>query len=320
MDSVGLELDDGIMIDTGDNGVEGVNPKGIVGEDGKEVLTYDTIVPKEGLFLGLDISKTSSGVTYIENGEKTVGNITLEDPKGVHKEVLLRRELKRDLTELVEGKDFDLIVIEDAFIGENADTVRKLYALNTAIYELILDGVCSCKKFVRVNNQQWKSWLYSVDTYGISRGLNDKEKIRICLELIGVTDDMSDGYQDRLDSTGLVVSYFLKGKDLVRGDGLIRKRKVRLSDVEASYEIDTSFLFYGRDDIDRDKIEFLDYRKIGKTRVLELLTENPDAVYVTSEKILLGNLGVDLGLDILEDGGYFAFWINPKRKKRYLDI
>ena len=307
-DSDGLELDE-FPISTE-----------VSSEFSEDILSYDSIVPKEGLFLGLDISKNSSGITYIENGERIVGNIVLDDTKGVHKEVLLRRALKTDLMELVEGKEFDLIIIEDAFVGENADTVRKLYALNTAIDELILDGVCKCKNFVRVNNRQWKSWLSTVDTCGVTKGLNDKEKVRICLEMIGITDDFSTGYQDRLDSTGLVVGYFLKGREIESESGLIRKRKVRLADVEASYEIDSSFLFYGRDDIYTENIELLDYRKIGKSRVIELLTEHPDRVYATSERVLLGNLGVDLGLDILEDGVYFAFWVNPKKKKKYLEI
>lgn len=309
-----LEDSDGLELDKFPISTE------VSSEFSENILSYDSIVPKEGLFLGLDISKNSSGITYIENGERIVGNIVLEDTKGVHKEVLLRRALKADLMELVEGKEFDLIIIEDAFVGENADTVRKLYALNTAIDELILDGVCKCKNFVRVNNRQWKSWLSTVDTCGVTKGLNDKEKVRICLEMIGITDDFSAGYQDRLDSTGLVVGYFLKGREIESESGLIRKRKVRLADIEASYEIDSSFLFYGRDDINTENIELLDYRKIGKGRVIELLTEHPDRVYATSERVLLGNLGVDLGLDILEDGGYFAFWINPKKKKKYLEI
>lgn len=308
VNSVGLELDDNIGF---------VEEKEV--ETNIEAPSLWNIVPKEGLFLGLDISKNSSGVTYIENGERITGNISLEEPKGVHKEVLLRRALKEDLKELIEGKEFDLIVIEDAFVGENADTVRKLFALNTAIDEMILDGICSCKKFIRVNNQQWKSWLYTLDTNGISKGLNDKEKIKICLEIIGVTDE-GEGYQDRLDSTGLIVSYFLKGRVVESEGGLEKKRKVSLSDVEASYDVDSSFLFYGRDDIDRDKIVFVDYTRISKSRVLELLTESPDSVFVTSEMVKLGNLGIDLGLDMIDDGGYFAFWVNPKRKKKYLEI
>lgn len=305
-DSVGLEFEELSMV-------------GEEGNQGSNIQTFFSIVPREGLYLGLDISKNSTGITYVENGERIVGNITLEEQKGVHREVLLRRALKRDLLELVEGKDFDLIIIEDAFVGENPDTVRLLFALNTAIDELILDGLCSCKNFIRVNNKQWKSWLYSLDKNNISKGLNDKEKIRICLEMIGVVEE-GENYQDRLDSSGLLVGYFLKGESLDNKNKLGRKRKIRFSDIEASYDIDSGYLFFGRDDLDREKIVFLDYKRIGKSRVMELLSENPDAIFVTENMVKLGNLGVDLGLDILEDGGYFAFWINPKKKRKYLEV
>lgn len=304
---IGLEVDEFSMIED-----EGENKSTF------EIPHITNIIPKEGLFLGLDISKNSSGITLVENGERLTANSRLEDIQGVHKEVLLRRALKEDLKQLVEGRVFDVIVIEDAFVGENAETVRLLFALNTAIDELILDGVCSAKEFVRVPNQMWKSWLCkTLDTQGITKGLNDKEKIRICLEMIGVTET-GEGYQDRLDSTGLLVAYFLKGSEEVKKGKLDKKRKVRLSDVNCSYDIDSSYLFYGIDDVDRDKIVFLDYRKIGKARVIELLTESPDSVFVTSEPVLLGNLGVELGLDIIEGGGYFAFWIKPNRLKKYL--
>lgn len=282
-----------------------------------EIPSLENIVPRKGVFLGLDISKNSTGIALIEDGEVVTGNIRLEDTQGVHKEVLLRRALKDDLRDLVEGKKFDLIIIEDAFVGENADTVRTLFALNTAIDELILDGVCSTEVFLRVPNQQWKSWLYSIDTDNITKGFNDKEKIRICLEMIGVSDS-GEGYQDRLDAMGLVVSYFLKGKGLASEGKLTKKKKVRLSDVEASYSIESSYLFYGRDDVNRDNIVFIDYKKIGKTRMLELLTDNPDSVFVTSSYVLLGNLGVELGLDIIDGGGYFAFWIKSNKLKKYL--
>lgn len=304
---IGLEVDEFSMIED-----EGENKSTF------EIPHITNIIPKEGLFLGLDISKNSSGITLVENGERLTANSRLEDIQGVHKEVLLRRALKEDLKQLVEGRVFDVIVIEDAFVGENAETVRLLFALNTAIDELILDGVCSAKEFVRVPNQMWKSWLCkTLDTQGITKGLNDKEKIRICLEMIGVTET-GEGYQDRLDSTGLLVAYFLKGSEEVKKGKLDKKRKVRLSDVNCSYDIDSSYLFYGIDDVDRDKIVFLDYRKIGKARVIELLTESPDSVFVTSEPVLLGNLGVELGLDIIEGGGYFAFWIKLNRLKKYL--
>lgn len=305
---IGLEVDEFSILEE-ENSERGIS---------FEVPHITNIVPSKGLYLGLDISKNSSGITLIENGERVTANSKLEDIKGVHKETLLRRALKEDLKQLVEGKVFDAIVIEDVFVGENAETVRLLFALNTAIDELILDGVCGCREFIRVSNQMWKSWLCKVlDTQGVTKGLNDKEKIRICLEMIGVVET-GEGYQDRLDSTGLLVSYFLKGSEEIKNGKLDKKRKVRLSDINCSYDIDSGYLFYGIDDVDRDKIVFLDYKKIGKTRVLELLTDNPESVFVTSEPVLLGNLGVELGLDIIEGGGYFAFWIKPNRLKKFL--
>ena len=281
-----------------------------------DMPSIDNILPKEGVYLSLDISKSSTGITFVNNGEFITGNINLEDEKGDHKEVLLRRALKRDLSELVQGVDFDLIIIEDVFVGSNPETARLLFALNTAIDELILDEVCSTKKFLRVSNQRWKSWLYTLDTNNISRGYDDKEKVRICLELIGFTDS-GEGYQDRLDSMGMLVSYFLKGKEQ-DDKGILKRNKIRFSDIEASYDIDSSYLFYGLDYVDRDKVEFIDFNKITKKRMLELLTSNPEAVYVTGKPVLLGNLAIELGLDYIVDGGYFAFWIKPNKLKRYI--
>lgn len=282
-----------------------------------ELPTIENIIPKEGLFLGLDISKNSTGLTYIENGKRVTGNIHLEDIKGEHSEVLLRRALKRDLMEVVEGREFDLIIIEDAFVGENADTVRLLFALNTAIDEMILDGICSCKKFLRVPNQSWKSWIYMLDYNKVTKGYNDKEKIRYCLESIGVYEE-GEGYQDRLDSTGLLVGYFLKGKDVAKGGKPFRKKKVRFSDIEGAFDIDQGYLFFGREDLDMSNVEYLDYKRISKSRVIELLTDNPSKIFITENEISIGNLAIDLGLSMLGKG-YFAFWINPKRKKKYLE-
>ena len=268
-------------------------------------LTLEDIIPSKGLFLGLDISKNSTGITIIEDGKRLSGNISLEDSKaeGVHREVLFRRLLKEYLSEVVGGREFDLIIIEDAFVGENAETVRLLFALNTAIDELI-----------RVSNQSWKSWVYVLDTNRVTKGYKDKEKIRYCLNSIGVFED-GEGYQDRLDSTGLLVGYFLKGKDSLGGT---RKKKVRLSDVSASYCAFTDYLFDSADLGCDTEYEYIDCNRITKSKMLELLSDNPSKVFITSNKITLGNLGEDLKLDMYEDRGYFAFWVNRKRLGKYL--
>ena len=50
---------------------------------------------------------------------------------------------------------------------------------------VILDGVCSCKRFIRVQNKVWKSWLFKLDTEHRFKGLEDKLRIQKCLELVG---------------------------------------------------------------------------------------------------------------------------------------
>lgn len=292
-------------------GLEEDNDIGIFGEESKDIFS---IIPKKGSYLGLDISKNSTGISLVEDGNLLQGNIVLEPEKGVHKEVLLRRQLSRYLRELLEGKKLDVVVIEDVFIGENASTSRTLFALNTAIDELILDGICEVKDFVRVSNKLWKSKIFTLDTTRASKGYNDKERINYCLGLLGVKDS-GDGFQDRLDSLGLLVSYFIEGGILDEG---INNIKVRFSDIEASYEIDSSYLFYGRDDLDRGKIQFIDYTNFSKKKIIKLLSKSPDTIFVSSNSVYLGNLGVDLGLDSIEDGGYFAFWVKPKKLSRYL--
>lgn len=313
MDSVGLDLDELDFIGGFNQEIKS-NDECI---NTVEKLTIESILPKEGLYLGLDISKNSSGVTLIDNGKRLEGNITLTEPKGVHKEVLYRRALKEDLRELVTGKDFDAIVIEDVFDGDNPSTVRLLLALNTAIDEMILDGECTCKEFIRVSNKTWKSWLYVLDSNNITRGFNDKEKIKYCLESIGVVEE-GKGYQDRLDSLGMLVGYFLKGKELNEEGKLTKKKKVNIKDIEAAYDVDTSYLFIGRDDVNKDNIEFLDCNRISKKMVIDLLTEKPKTVFITSNVVQLGNLGIDLDLGIIDEGGYFAFWVKSNKIKKYL--
>lgn len=278
-----------------------------------------SIIPPLGVFLGLDISECSSGVCLYENGKKFLWNIFLVSTEGDYYEVRLRRELKDCLREVVEGKEFDIIVIEDAFQGVNPMVTRKLYAINTAIDELVLDGICKCKYFLRVNNQVWKSWLFKLDEEGIYKGLDDKKRIQKCLEMVGIYEDDSDGYQDRLDATGLLVSFFLnegraKRYKLVKGT-----RKVSFSDVDFSYEeAEELCLFaagYGQREI---KSLIIDDKTVNKKMIVEYLSMDPDIVFITSRKLSLGIFGDTLGLQAIRGGGHFAFWVKPKRLKKYL--
>lgn len=278
------------------------------------------IIPKEGVFLGLDISETSSGVCLYENGVKSLYNIALETPEGVDfYEVKLRRELKENLSEVIKGMCLDLIIIEDAFQGINPMVTRKLYAINTAIDELILDGVCSCKLFKRVSNQSWKSWLYKLDEKNLFKGLTDKIRIQECLRLIGI-EDSGEGFQDRLDATGLLIGYFLCKDEVDRGAN-VSKYKLKMEDIEVAYTEDyesiVDYLISKNDCISK---MFISEKYWSKKKMLEYSANNPDLVCISSDIVKLGRVAVDLGLPLLEDGGYVVFWVKPSKLKKILEI
>lgn len=288
------------------------------GEDIGEAVVYEiptesNIVPT-GVYLGLDISKDSTGVCLYENGVRGTANIKLfADEKSPHFETLLRRNLKDQLAAmLVDNKAFDAIVIEDVFEGVNPETSRTLYALNTAIDELILDGVFTVKEFVRVNNQKWKSWLYWLDAEGKWKGFNDKVKIAEILKSIGITE-VGAGYQDRLDATGMLIGYFLqKGKD---PEKVVQPKieKVHFSDIEFAYEEDVEFIkSYIYAERENCNLCVLDSVKLSKNWLIDTLSENKGVVFVTSSPVRLGFFGDKLGLGTLDNGGYFAFWLCEK--------
>jgi hypothetical protein len=289
-------------------------------------LSENNIVPREGAFLGLDISKESTGVCLYVNGEKTTANISINqytrsDPFA---EAKARISLQNDLMELFkvcgDVYSFDLIVIEDVFEGVNPATTRLLYALNTAIDELVLWGKVKCKDFQRVSNQSWKSWLCSTDTSGVLKGLNDKLKVQTALCSLGISES-GTGFQDRLDATGMLIGYFVN-KSLNAGKEKKSKPKLNISfsDVLYAYEEDPELIklqYMG--DKDCSITVFISDVKLSKKKMLEYLACNLEAVFITDSPILLGSLAADLGLHIMPGtGGYFGFWLKPRAVTKYL--
>lgn len=282
-------------------------------------LTEENIIPKTGYFLGLDISQNSSGICLYANGVRNTYNSKVDyDKNDVFAEARMRKQLKQDLLEVINGNELELIVIEDVFEGANAEVVRKLYALNTAIDDLILDGLVVCKDFVRVQNGVWKSWLSVVDSNKDLKGFNDKEKIQGYLKILGI-EESGEGFQDRLDATGMVIGYFLNNAN--GGTVVVEKKKrVNFKDVSVIYEEDIDLVImgmaYGNEE--NVNVRYFEGKKISKKLMTDYLTENPDMLFISKDKVNIGLLAEELGLPIYENGGYVGFWVDGNKKKKYL--
>lgn len=285
------------------------------------VLSELDIIPKTGIYLGLDISEESSGICLYKDGEKVSANISLVTKESEDfYEVKCRRELKDCLSELVSGLNIDVIVIEDVYQGVNPKTTRILYAINTAMDELILDGVCSCKRFIRVQNKVWKSWLFKLDTEHRFKGLEDKLRIQKCLELVGVVDS-GEGFQDRLDSCGMLIGYFYFGKNEV----IRSNKRVDFKDLAFLYMESEDFILEevrSSNNLEELTIQRFSFgnKRISKKYIQDLVSENPDRVFISDSEIKLGNFMEVLNVDsISEEAGFLAFWVKPKRLKKYVE-
>lgn len=286
-------------------------------------MKLSNILPKTGNYLGLDISKNSTGICLVSDGKITTGNITLSDEqvsiknsdKWCFEEVLLRRYLKKYLLEAIGGMSFEVILIEDAFTGENPKVSRMLYALNTAIDEIILDGGCTCKKFRRVGNGSWKKWLFkSLDPEGYLTGFNDKIKIQRCLEKIGIDEGSSFGFQDRLDSTGILIGYFLNEDKILEEDsnsGI----KITWSQIDFAFELDESFIYEDRKWLCDYPVVYIDMIRPTKKAILQEINKNPDSLHITKDMVSIGILADKMGV-VDEGEGYLAFWVKKRLRKK----
>lgn len=272
-------------------------------DDGSRVyrnLTVYDILPKIGTHLGLDISKSSTGVTIVRDGIIDSFNLSLKGtPDEMFSEILLRREFKELLSQQLEGTHFNTILIEDAYEGVNPSTTRLLYSLNTVIDELILDDDIKCNTFIRVNNKSWKSWLWSIEPQ-IGKGLDEKTRIEEVLKYLGVSDSGS-GYQDRLDSLGMLVGYFFK--EIKNDLNSFKLPKVNWSSVDYTLVKDLSLLVEVPEPYNSLPISLVDVGNKLLTRdyIKYLVSANSGKLVVVntsrSLELVKNNLGIPRYLD-----------------------
>ena len=171
--------------------------------------------------LSLDVSKTSTGLTIFENGRTQPYCLKLETDDNTAKYPVGERmlELREAIVDIVgENTHFDLICVEEAILGVNAKVSGVAYALNFVIDMLILDGVLTCDRFMRINNKSWKAIMRKHTGVIPLKSGSDKDKKDIINYFQALNYSMGyqvnsfkswsaymkSGIQDMLDSVGVM--------------------------------------------------------------------------------------------------------------------
>lgn len=169
---------------------------------GITAVTAQSILQKLPSFLSLDISKNSTGyVVWYENGLE-VGTITLKSPDPSE----CRREFSSNLIELIGGRSFSYVLVEDTIGGCNYKTNRILSQLNVVVDTLMEYDKIPTMPILREGNSEWKKKLRLLTSElgaEVSR-LNDKEEI--CARLSSLGLDITGIKQDILDAYGMALS------------------------------------------------------------------------------------------------------------------
>ncbi|MGF2716257.1 hypothetical protein ACQUY5_29250 [Bacillus cereus] len=264
--------------------------------------------------LGLDISKTSTGITVYENGVvKTYQCVIEYDEDSPFHWYHMQKALEDDLRSLIQGKHFDIIGIEDSIQGENYDTVRKLILLNTVIDKIIMEGNVSCDYFRRIGNTVWKKWLRTLKPG--KKILKDKVEVEMLLDylefpLVDLYRDAkkskkdNDGYQDQLDSTGVLIGVGLERQN----NNLTGKNKNKPSKLcIINYSNVEELLKYHEGSSLTPVNLGGDLRSSVKTYFDGLSNEDKQKKYYMC-KDSLGSLGLEYGLTDYRNGNHIVMY------------
>lgn len=254
---------------------------------------FDRLFQDYPRVLSIDPSMKATGIFTTTHGSYTLSALDY-DKSSLHAEVELRRDFKQSLLDsLGSHKDFDIIIIEDAFVGRSYTTARKLYAINTGIDELLLDDEVHTDKFVRVSNGAWKGYLSKVIGHEYLKGLPDKQRVATALSYLGIYNDS----QDILDATGMAIGVVSNLQDTPT------KSVVTWKSLDVTIADSLEDLL---DCFDPDRVSsFIEHpwEHVSPPWVLNALSLEPTAVVYTTVPVRLGTLVLE---DYDRSRGYFT--------------
>lgn len=176
--------------------------------------------------IGLDISRTSTGVCIWYNGILSLYRIVT--PYKYSKidslwEAKMKRSFKKDLLEIVKGKHFEIAVIENTINGCNAITNKELVLLNSVFDDLVLEKLCTIEKgkLYRMECSSWRKYLGGIapvkkvkDTKLYCESMLDSLDCSFVLDNkdLSINKKKQIGYFDICDSIGILLGGMLKDK------------------------------------------------------------------------------------------------------------
>ena len=258
--------------------------------------------------IALDIAPQHTGIVELRNGIYTEYHFKLDDPDKSDFMWLekLRLSFKALLREIVRDKEFDYLIVEDTYGGENYNTVAQLVTLNTVIDELILENLCTVKTFYRWKPTTWLSYAKRLSI------LNSLE-CGYYLEHKDDTDAVKqlECFEDICDAYGMVLSVIAYTQlELSKTQA---PKHIPLSKVKMKYVNNIEDAKKSRDKIIK-LLPFteqnLNYNALERS-ILENVNSHPDELLVSmipTDK--LGVFGLKKKLTFYPDGKGYLFYYN----------
>lgn len=295
-----------------------------------KTLTSESILSVFKSGIGLDIAKNHTGVSIWRDGVLTTQGFAIDmeyEKTDYMAEAKMRLEFKRKLTEILQGYDWEVCVVEDVYGGTNFDTTRKLLALNCVVDELALEGIVSIEHIYRLKEAEWMRSLRQLTKAG--RRLNSKYECQAILEYINFpfyleNKDKTDTYkksiffEDRCDATGQLLALALKMTEVDNG---LKSSSVKLSNVYMEYFEDDDDIYLTGDKVLCEANilveEYPEGVKNVESVLLEFVEKNPDYIIMMRvQNVQLGTFGIANGFTYYEQGfGYLVFYDKSLRRK-----
>lgn len=272
--------------------------------------------------IGLDISKNHTGIAIWKDGKLTTEGFAVDmdfDYKSSYlAEARMRKLFKEKLIEYLKDYEWEVCVVEDIYFGRNADTVRKLCALNCVVDELVLDGVLKIENIYRFKEAEWLRNFRKIIKFGTK--LDPKYECQKILEYLDFdflmenksikkADKARIFYEDRCDAAGQLISLALYLSDEAHK---VKGSSVKLRNLTMRYFEEAEDMYYGEDTTYRNaEVYFAEYQSTSvEDNILKMMEEHPKEVvvfYVSSAE--LGIFGLKNGFPVYESGyGYLAFY------------